>query len=151
MHKQREKSRQPKEGSKRIDLRPQIKSKTEGKEFTRARFWEKHLEVGNELRYRLELAGSVGIHRLYQNDIDSIKLNGKMSVAVTNIVASGAYADDIESGDDLIYSGQGGNVVEKDKEPEDQKLEKGNLALKNSISANTRSGSRCSWMEGEDC
>jgi euchromatic histone-lysine N-methyltransferase len=31
----------------------------------------------------------------------------------------------------LIYTGQGGNVMSSDKDPEDQKLERGNLALKN--------------------
>ncbi|XP_075476616.1 LOW QUALITY PROTEIN: uncharacterized protein LOC142517963 [Primulina tabacum] len=137
MHEQQEKSRQPKKGSKRIDLRAANYIKDKGKEVNTSKILGEvpGIQVGDEFQYRVELA-VVGIHRLYQNGIDSIKHNGKMSVA-TSIVASGAYADDMESGDILIYSGQGGNVVEKDKEPEDQKLEKGNLALKNSISAKT--------------
>lgn len=136
MHEQREKSRQSKKGSKRIDLRAANHIKDEGKEVNKGKILGEvpGVQVGDEFQYRVELA-VVGIHRLYQNGIDSIKLDGK--VVATSIVASGAYADDMESGDVLIYSGQGGNVVEKDKEPEDQKLEKGNLALKNSISANT--------------
>ncbi|KAF7150978.1 hypothetical protein RHSIM_Rhsim02G0108300 [Rhododendron simsii] len=44
------------------------------------------------------------------------------------------YADDLDNPDVLVYSGQGGNVVGKVKRPEDQKLQRGNLALKNSIS-----------------
>ncbi|XP_073123786.1 uncharacterized protein [Henckelia pumila] len=137
MHEQREMLRQPKKGPKRIDLRAANHIKDEGKEVNTGKILGEvpGVEVGDEFQYRVELA-VIGIHRLYQNGIDSIKLNGKMLVA-TSIVASGAYADDMESGDVLIYSGQGGNVVEKGKEPEDQKLEKGNLALKNSISAET--------------
>ncbi|KAL8063428.1 hypothetical protein ABFX02_01G025700 [Erythranthe guttata] len=97
------------------------------------------VEVGDEFQYRVELA-LVGIHRLYQAGIDSIKLDNGVPVAVS-IVSSGSYADDVENADTLIYSGQGGNVVvqakQKSKEPEDQKLEKGNLALKNSITTQT--------------
>ncbi|KZV20026.1 histone-lysine N-methyltransferase, H3 lysine-9 specific SUVH6-like [Dorcoceras hygrometricum] len=137
MHEQREKSRQPNKGGKRIDLRAANYIKNEGKEVNTGKILGEvpGVQVGDEFQYRVELA-VVGIHRLYQNGIDTIKLNGKMLVA-SSIVASGAYADDMESGDILIYSGQGGNVVEKDREPEDQKLEKGNLALKNSILAKT--------------
>ncbi|KAL3650849.1 hypothetical protein CASFOL_007252 [Castilleja foliolosa] len=94
------------------------------------------VEVGDEFQYRTELA-VVGIHRLYQAGIDSMKLSNDLLVA-TSIVSSGAYTDDVENADVLVYSGQGGNVVGKQKEkPEDQKLERGNLALKNSIDAET--------------
>lgn len=48
-------------------------------------------------------------------------------------MASGRYANDVDSSDVLIYAGQGGNATGGDKQPEDQKLERGNLALKNSI------------------
>ncbi|KAG4957687.1 hypothetical protein JHK85_044067 [Glycine max] len=44
----------------------------------------------------------------------------------------GAYANDLGNPDVLIYTGQGGNVKNTDKELEDQKLKQGNLALKNS-------------------
>ncbi|GFP80295.1 histone-lysine n-methyltransferase h3 lysine-9 specific suvh5 [Phtheirospermum japonicum] len=94
------------------------------------------VEVGDEFQYRTELA-IVGIHRLYQAGIDSMKLSNDLLVA-TSIVSSGSYTDDLENADVLVYSGQGGNVVGKQKEkPQDQKLEKGNLALKNSIDAET--------------
>ncbi|XP_073302622.1 uncharacterized protein [Primulina huaijiensis] len=92
------------------------------------------VEVGDEFQYRVELA-IVGIHRLYQAGIDWMKVNGE-PVAIS-IVASGAYSDDLENADVLIYSGQGGNIVGKSKQAEDQKLERGNLALRNSISAET--------------
>ncbi|KAL3844137.1 hypothetical protein ACJIZ3_001540 [Penstemon smallii] len=92
------------------------------------------VEVGDEFQYRVELA-VVGIHRLLQGGIDWMKIN-KVPVA-TSIVASGGYADDMENADVLIYSGQGGNVIGKKKEAEDQKLERGNLALVNSVKAGT--------------
>ncbi|XP_060211138.1 histone-lysine N-methyltransferase, H3 lysine-9 specific SUVH5-like [Lycium barbarum] len=88
------------------------------------------VEVGDAFQYRVELA-LVGVHRLYQAGIDF--LNNRGMLVATSIVASGAYDDDLRDADELIYSGQGGNVVGKVKIPEDQKLVKGNLALKNSI------------------
>lgn len=92
------------------------------------------VEVGDEFQYRVELA-VVGIHSPYQSGIDSVKVNDVP--LATSIVTSGAYSDDVENADVLRYSGQGGNVIGKSKKPEDQKLERGNLALKNSIAAKT--------------
>ncbi|KAL7181359.1 hypothetical protein ACSBR1_040277 [Camellia fascicularis] len=91
------------------------------------------VDVGDEFQYWVELA-LVGIHRLYQAGIDYMK-HGGMIIA-TSIVALGGYADDLDNPDVLIYFGHGGNITGRDKQqPEDQKLERGNLALKNSISA----------------
>ncbi|XP_019421210.1 PREDICTED: histone-lysine N-methyltransferase, H3 lysine-9 specific SUVH6-like isoform X1 [Lupinus angustifolius] len=87
------------------------------------------VEVGDEFQYRVEL-NMIGLHRQSQSGIDYLKHNGK--ILATSIVASGGYADDLDNSNVLIYTGQGGNVMSSDKEPEDQKLERGNLALKNS-------------------
>ncbi|CAK8539529.1 unnamed protein product [Lathyrus sativus] len=87
------------------------------------------VEVGDEFQYRVEL-NIIGLHRQIQGGIDYTKHNNK--VLATSIVASGGYADDLDNTDVLIYTGQGGNVMSNSKEPEDQKLERGNLALKNS-------------------
>ena len=47
---------------------------------------------------------------------------------------SGGYEDDMDSRDVLIYTGQGGNNYSgNEKQTEDQKLERRNLALKNRI------------------
>ncbi|XP_057799465.1 uncharacterized protein LOC131015206 [Salvia miltiorrhiza] len=92
------------------------------------------VEVGDEFQYRVELA-VVGIHFPFQSGIDSMKVNEKL--LATSIVTSGAYHDDVENADVLRYCGQGGNVIGKSKQPEDQKLERGNLALKNSIEEKT--------------
>ncbi|CAA2988035.1 histone-lysine N-methyltransferase, H3 lysine-9 specific SUVH6-like [Olea europaea subsp. europaea] len=83
------------------------------------------IHVGDEFQYRVELS-IVGIHHPYQAGIDFMKHNGLL--VATSIVASGGYADDMENADVLIYSGQG---------PQDHKLERGNLALRNSLSTKT--------------
>uniref|UniRef100_A0A7N0V9T8 Uncharacterized protein n=1 Tax=Kalanchoe fedtschenkoi TaxID=63787 RepID=A0A7N0V9T8_KALFE len=88
------------------------------------------VDVGFEFQFRVELA-IVGLHRLYQAGIDYMKKDG--SLIATSVVASGGYADDMDSADVLIYSGSGGNPTKGDKKAEDQKLERGNLALKNSV------------------
>ncbi|KAI4327184.1 hypothetical protein L6164_019676 [Bauhinia variegata] len=87
------------------------------------------VEVGDEFQYRVEL-NIIGLHRLTQGGIDYVKHNGK--VLATSVVASGGYADDLDNSDVLVYTGSGGNVMNSGKEPEDQKLQRGNLALKNS-------------------
>ena len=93
------------------------------------------IEVGATFRYRVELA-IVGLHCHFQNGIDYMQKDGK--VLAISVVDSGRYANAKESSDVLIYSGQGGNpMVGHDKQPEDQKLERGNLALKNSFGAKT--------------
>ncbi|XP_072976882.1 histone-lysine N-methyltransferase, H3 lysine-9 specific SUVH4-like [Typha angustifolia] len=89
------------------------------------------VEVGDEFHYRVELS-IVGLHRPFQGGIDSAVKNGIR--LATSIVASGGYPDDVDASDVLIYSGAGGKPSGK-KLPEDQKLERGNLALKNSIDA----------------
>ncbi|CDP08342.1 unnamed protein product [Coffea canephora] len=122
------------EKTRRIDLLAAKIIKEKGKEVNTGKQYlgaVPGVEVGDEFQYRVELA-IVGIHRLYQAGIDYMKHNGVL--VATSIVASGAYDDDMENADVLIYSGQGGNIVGKDKQPEDQKLERGNLALWNCVS-----------------
>ncbi|KAE9607422.1 hypothetical protein Lal_00026552 [Lupinus albus] len=87
------------------------------------------VEVGDEFQFRLEL-NIVGLHRQVQGGIDYVDHNGK--ILATSVVATGGHADELDNPDVLIYTGQGGNLVNSDKEPEDQKLKRGNLALKNS-------------------
>ncbi|KAL6180854.1 hypothetical protein ACLB2K_047513 [Fragaria x ananassa] len=88
------------------------------------------VEVGGEFHYRVELL-MIGLHRQIQGGIDYVKHGGK--ILATSIVASGGYADALDNSNSLIYTGQGGNMINTEKEPEDQKLERGNLALKNSL------------------
>lgn len=56
----------------------------------------------------------------------------------TSVVASGGYDDDMDGSDVLIYTGSGENIKGGDKNPKDQKLERGNLALRNSMDADVR-------------
>ncbi|XP_024175324.1 histone-lysine N-methyltransferase, H3 lysine-9 specific SUVH6 isoform X2 [Rosa chinensis] len=88
------------------------------------------VEVGDEFHYRVEL-NMIGLHRQIQGGIDYVRHGG--TILATSIVASGGYADALDNSSSLIYTGQGGNVINTEKEPEDQKLERGNLALKNSL------------------
>ena len=92
------------------------------------------VEVGDEFHYRIEL-NIVGLHHPTQGGIDYATFGGE--VLATSIVSSGGYADDLHNLHSLTYTGQGGNVMHPDKDPEDQKLERGNLALKNSMYAKT--------------
>ncbi|CAN1174734.1 Histone-lysine N-methyltransferase, H3 lysine-9 specific SUVH5 [Linum perenne] len=89
------------------------------------------VEVGDEFLYRLEFH-IIGFHRPPVNGIDFVK-QGNITIAVS-VVASGGYDDDLDDSDFLEYTGQGGRPT-RTKEAEDQKLEAGNLALKNSIEA----------------
>jgi euchromatic histone-lysine N-methyltransferase len=87
-------------------------------------------EVGDEFHYRIEL-NIIGLHRPSMAGIDFMKHGGE--ILAISVVSSGGYDDDLDNSDSLTYMGQGGNVMNTDKEPEDQKLERGNLALKNSM------------------
>ncbi|GKV10785.1 hypothetical protein SLEP1_g22103 [Rubroshorea leprosula] len=87
------------------------------------------VEVGDEFQYFVEL-NIIGLHRQSQSGIDYLKQGDK--ILATSIIASGGYDNDLYNSDILSYMGQGGRVMQKDKPPEDQKLERGNLALANS-------------------
>ena len=53
-----------------------------------------------------------------------------LPIAVS-IVMSGGYEDDVDNSEDVVYTGQGGNdLLSTRKQIKDQKMEKGNLALK---------------------
>jgi euchromatic histone-lysine N-methyltransferase len=92
------------------------------------------VEIGDEFLYRVELA-LVGLHRPYQGGIDTMKDHNDTLIAIS-IVASGGYPDELSSSGEVIYTGSGGKPAGK-KENEDQKLVRGNLALKNCIKTKT--------------
>ncbi|MED6105921.1 Histone-lysine N-methyltransferase, H3 lysine-9 specific suvh4 [Stylosanthes scabra] len=97
------------------------------------------IEVGHQFYSRGEMV-AVGFHSHWLNGIDYMgKSYEKESstyefpVAVA-IVLSGQYEDDLDNADDVVYTGQGGHNLTGDKRQiKDQKLERGNLALKNCI------------------
>ncbi|WVZ93106.1 hypothetical protein U9M48_039115 [Paspalum notatum var. saurae] len=92
------------------------------------------VEIGDEYLYRVELS-LVGLHRPYQGGIDTTKDRNDVLIAIS-IVASGGYPDELSSSGELVYTGSGGKLSGKKGEG-DQKLERGNLALKNCIQMNT--------------
>lgn len=88
------------------------------------------VEVGDEFQYWVEL-NIIGLHRPTQSGIDYVKRDDR--ILASSVVSSKGYADESGSSDVLTYTGQGGGILKNGKEPEDQKLERGNLALKNSV------------------
>ncbi|KAJ7529976.1 hypothetical protein O6H91_15G073500 [Diphasiastrum complanatum] len=107
------------------------------------------VEVGDQFYFRVELC-IVGLHRQIQAGIDSISpKDNQWDVPVAaSIIASGGYEDDFDTGETLIYTGQGGNNYGGNKrQQQDQKLERGNLALKHSykigVPVRVIRGSKC--------
>lgn len=92
------------------------------------------IEVGDEFLYRVEL-NIVGLHRPYQGGIDTTRDKCNSLIAIS-VVASGGYPDELSRSGELVYTGSGGKISGKKCEG-DQKLEKGNLALKNCIRTKT--------------
>ncbi|KAJ7515986.1 hypothetical protein O6H91_22G037200 [Diphasiastrum complanatum] len=94
------------------------------------------VEVGDHFYFRMELC-IVGLHRQIQGGIDYISGKERENEwghhVAASITASGGYEDDIDDGETLVYTGQGGNNYKGDKRQQvDQKLERGNLAMENS-------------------
>ncbi|XP_051142811.1 histone-lysine N-methyltransferase, H3 lysine-9 specific SUVH5-like [Andrographis paniculata] len=87
------------------------------------------VEVGDVFIFRAELA-VIGLHCHLMEGIDYIALDGK--IYATSIVNSGRYTNEVKSRDVLVYSGQGGNP-HFSHNLVDQKPERGNLALINSM------------------
>nr|TKW10132.1 hypothetical protein SEVIR_6G142200v2 [Setaria viridis] len=82
------------------------------------------VEIGDEFLYRVQLA-LVGLHRPYQGGIDTTRDDHGVLIAIS-VVASGGYPDELSCPGELIYTGSG-------KDGCDQKLEHGNLALRNCV------------------
>ncbi|KAI5058880.1 hypothetical protein GOP47_0027050 [Adiantum capillus-veneris] len=91
------------------------------------------VEVGDQFYFRMELC-CVGMHGPIQGGIEYLTTKEseyKVPVA-TSIISSGGY-DAMDTGEELVYTGQGGKSAQDGKSIEDQKLERGNLALENSM------------------
>ncbi|XP_076930194.1 YDG domain-containing protein At5g47150-like [Bidens hawaiensis] len=87
------------------------------------------VQIGDTFNYRAQLM-MIGLHSQPQSGIDYIKINGE-NMAVS-IVDACRYSNKRGSSDTLVYSGEGGIEMFGSKLEGDQKLVKGNLALKNS-------------------
>ncbi|KAJ7955502.1 Histone-lysine N-methyltransferase family member protein [Quillaja saponaria] len=89
--------------------------------------------VGDLFFFRMELC-VVGLHGQAQAGIDFVPVSQSSNgePIATSIIVSGGYEDDIDAGEVIIYTGQGG----QDKHSRQcfhQKLEGGNLALERSM------------------
>ena len=108
------------------------------------------IDVGDVFQNWVEL-NVIGLHRQFWNGIDYKVINN--SLLATSIVVTDRYDNAMKSNGTLVYEGQGGNPnVGRNISLIDQKLEGGNLALKNSMQ--TRSPVRvilkvCGKFDGE--
>ncbi|RHN52047.1 putative histone-lysine N-methyltransferase chromatin remodeling SET family [Medicago truncatula] len=136
------KTKEEKHPSKRPSKRPDLKVITKMMQNNEILYPGKRIgsipgiEVGYQFYSRAEMV-AVGFHSHWLNGIDFIgksyskmyKLNLPVAVA---IVISGMYEDDLDNAEDVVYTGQGGhNLTGNKRQIQDQKLERGNLALKN--------------------
>ncbi|KAK1629151.1 hypothetical protein QYE76_003466 [Lolium multiflorum] len=89
------------------------------------------VEIGDIFFYRLEL-NILGLHVPIMGGVDYLPAThvGKDGSLAVSVISSGGYDNDENDTDTLVYTGHGGNSRYKDQH--DQKLVRGNLALKNS-------------------
>lgn len=81
------------------------------------------ISEGQEFDNRIELSVS-NVHRPLQAGI-----SGSQNEGADSIVLSGGYVDDVDNGDEIIYTGHGGRDLASGKQVVDQELTKQNLAL----------------------
>ncbi|MCO5557108.1 hypothetical protein L7F22_010664 [Adiantum nelumboides] len=99
------------------------------------------INVGDQFFSRCEMV-AIGLHCHWLGGIDTIAASSrkkhplnitKLPVA-SSIMLSGAYEDDIDNSDDVVYTGQGGNdLLGRKHQIADQVLKRGNLALTNNM------------------
>lgn len=134
------------DGDKKKAKRPDLKAITRMFEANATMYPEKRIgdlpgiSVGHRFYSRAEMV-AVGFHSHWLNGIDymgqsyrkGVYHNYTFPLAVA-IVISGMYEDDLDNAEDVIYTGQGGHDLTGNKRQiRDQKLERGNLALKNCV------------------
>ncbi|XP_076953825.1 YDG domain-containing protein At5g47150-like [Bidens hawaiensis] len=94
------------------------------------------VRIGDKFKYRSQLK-MIGLHSQSQSGIDYVNVNGN-NVAIS-VVDAHRYSNESGSSETLVYSGEGGNCVFGSKSPpKDQKLKKGNLALRISMYMKTQ-------------
>nr|GLL28080.1 histone-lysine N-methyltransferase, H3 lysine-9 specific SUVH6-like [Ipomoea trifida] len=116
----------------KIDVRTAMALKQEGKWVNYERVFVGNVPgvyIGDQFRFRAELV-IAGLHRKFYAGIHYVKIQGK-NYAIS-VVNSGRYDNQSISPNSFIYVGHGGNLSIAGKEPVDQELKYGNLALKNS-------------------
>ena len=81
---------------------------------------------GDKFKDRKELM-EAGVHRTLQYGID-----GNQKVGAGAIVLSGGYEDDLDNGDEIIYTGEGGQNGKKEQVADQSWQSNGNASLKRS-------------------
>ncbi|KAI4325106.1 hypothetical protein MLD38_030530 [Melastoma candidum] len=131
-------------GGKKMAMRPDLKTIAKMRNMSALLFPRKMIgaipgvNVGHKFFSRAEMV-VVGLHCHWLNGIDYMGQhykrdygNYKLPLAVA-IVLSGAYEDDLDKAEEIVYTGQGGhNLTGNKRQKADQVLDRGNLALKNS-------------------
>ncbi|XP_028077393.1 histone-lysine N-methyltransferase family member SUVH2-like [Camellia sinensis] len=89
--------------------------------------------IGDLFFFRMELC-VIGLHGQAQAGIDYLPASQSSNhePIATSIIVSGGYEDDEDGGEEIIYTGQGGQD-KNSKQCVHQKLEGGNLALERSM------------------
>ncbi|XP_057724612.1 histone-lysine N-methyltransferase family member SUVH9-like [Arachis stenosperma] len=90
--------------------------------------------VGDVFLFRMELC-VLGLHGQIQAGIDYLaaSMSPNNEPIATSVIVSGGYEDDMDEGDVIIYTGQGGQAMNSVRQATHQKLESGNLALERSM------------------
>ncbi|KAI5072278.1 hypothetical protein GOP47_0012384 [Adiantum capillus-veneris] len=97
------------------------------------------INVGDQFFSRCEMV-AIGLHCHWLGGIDTIPASARKTLpflknitklpVASSIMLSGAYEDDIDNSDDVIYTGSGGNdLLGRKHQIADQVLKRGNLAL----------------------
>nr|XP_022903200.1 E3 ubiquitin-protein ligase UHRF1-like [Onthophagus taurus] len=98
------------------------------------------VQVGTCWRYRTQVSGE-GVHRAPVSGI-----HGSESHFAYSIVVSGGYEDDVDNGEEILYTGSGGRDLSGNKRVNkqtcDQKLTRENKALSNNCNLKN-------WKNGE--
>ncbi|CAD6238967.1 GSCOCG00008581001-RA-CDS [Cotesia congregata] len=117
-------------------------------------------EVGMSWRYRLQVifvfllprikVSEAGVHRPHVAGI-----HGRENECAYSLVLSGGYEDDVDNGDEFLYTGSGGRDLSGNKrtaaQSSDQKLTKMNKALALNCNAqfnNVEGATAINWQEG---
>jgi len=85
------------------------------------------IPIGTVFRDRAELHASGGHAPLMAG------ISGSSTEAADSVVVSGGYEDDVDLGDTILYTGQGGNDPATNQQVADQELVRGNMGLVKSL------------------
>lgn len=107
------------------------------------------VEVGTSWLYRVQVSES-GVHRPHVAGI-----HGRESDGAYSIVLSGGYEDDVDNGDEFLYTGSGGRDLSGNKRTADQssdqtltRLNKA-LALNCNAKLNNKGAKAKNWKDGK--